>query len=198
MPTSPPRSANPDEQTIASRPSPCPGSIPLIRSSPTNRSSPSSTSCTNSPTPSRTATTTKSTAPHARRKRSSCEQGQRHNDNGRCPKTGHRPLCLSPSNNQMITTSDYVGTLIYNPENMTLEQKQRFKDLRDSTLKTARAWAIKELAMSLWHYVSKTWARKGWEQWLSWAVRSRLDPVKEVAKTICSASVGIGVFLNLS
>uniref|UniRef100_UPI003AF8A40C hypothetical protein n=1 Tax=Thiolapillus sp. TaxID=2017437 RepID=UPI003AF8A40C len=39
------------------------------------------------------------------------------------------------------------------------------KALRDSTLKTARAWAIKELAMSLWHYVSKTWARKGWEQW---------------------------------
>ncbi|MCP4377369.1 MAG: ISL3 family transposase [bacterium] len=71
-----------------------------------------------------------------------------------------------------------------NPENMTREQKIRFKSLRDSTLKTARAWAIKELAMSLWHYVSKTWARKGWEQWLSWAVRSRLDPIKKVAKTI--------------
>ncbi|WP_419652483.1 transposase [Thiolapillus sp.] len=38
--------------------------------------------------------------------------------------------------------------------------------------------------MSLWHYVSKTWARKGWEQWLSWAVRSRLEPIKKVAKTI--------------
>ncbi len=71
-----------------------------------------------------------------------------------------------------------------NPENMTRKQKHRFKALRDSTLKTARAWAIKELAMSLWHYVSKTWARKGWEQWLSWAVRSRLKPIKEVAKTI--------------
>ncbi len=73
---------------------------------------------------------------------------------------------------------------LYNPENMTRKQKIRFKSLRDSTLKTARAWAIKELAMSLWHYVSKTWARKGWEQWLSWAVRSRLDPIKDVAKTI--------------
>ena len=73
---------------------------------------------------------------------------------------------------------------LYNPENMTRKQKGRFKALRESTLKTARAWAIKELAMSLWHYVSKTWARKGWEQWLSWAVRSRLDPIKEVAKTI--------------
>jgi len=73
---------------------------------------------------------------------------------------------------------------LYNPENMTRKQQRRFKALRDSTLKTARAWAIKELAMSLWHYVSKTWARKGWEQWLSWAVRSRLNPIKEVAKTI--------------
>ena len=73
---------------------------------------------------------------------------------------------------------------LYNPENMTRKQQKRFKALRDSTLKTARAWAIKELAMSLWHYVSKTWARKGWEQWLSWAVRSRLNPIKEVAKTI--------------
>jgi transposase len=44
---------------------------------------------------------------------------------------------------------------------------------RDSTLKTARAWAIKELAMSLWRYVSKTWASKGWEKRMSWAVRSR-------------------------
>ena len=73
---------------------------------------------------------------------------------------------------------------LYNPENMTRSQERRFKALRDSTLKTARAWAIKEFAMSLWHYVSKTWARKGWEQWYSWAVRSRLAPIKEVAKTI--------------
>jgi transposase len=46
---------------------------------------------------------------------------------------------------------------------MTREQKSRFKALRDSTLKTARAWEIKELAMSLRRNVSKTWVRKGWE-----------------------------------
>ena len=55
---------------------------------------------------------------------------------------------------------------LYNPHNMTHKQKLRFKVLRESTLKTARAWAIKELAMSLWHYVSKTWAQKGWDRWL--------------------------------
>ena len=73
---------------------------------------------------------------------------------------------------------------LHNPQNMTRMQQQRFKALRDSTLKTARAWAIEELAMSLWHYVSKTWARKGWERWLSWAMRCRLEPIKRVAKTI--------------
>jgi len=80
---------------------------------------------------------------------------------------------------------------LYNPKNMTHEQKRRFKVLRESTLKTARAWAIKEMAMSLWHYVSKTWASKGWQQWLSWAMRSRLEPIKEVAKTIKTHLWGI-------
>lgn len=77
----------------------------------------------------------------------------------------------------------------YNPENTTIKQKSRFKELRDSSLKTARAWAIKELAMSLWHYVNKTWARKGWAQWLSWAMRSRLEPVKEHLWGILNAIV---------
>ena len=80
---------------------------------------------------------------------------------------------------------------LYNPKNMTCKQKSRFKALRDSTLKTARAWAIKELAMSLWHYDSKTWAHKAWEKWMSWAVRSRLEPIKKVAKMIKTHLWGI-------
>jgi len=79
---------------------------------------------------------------------------------------------------------------LYNPENMTRKQKKRFSNLRDSSLKTARAWVIKEMAMSLWNYVSKTWALKGWKRWLSWAVRCRLDPIKKVAKMIKVRSRG--------
>jgi transposase len=71
-----------------------------------------------------------------------------------------------------------------NPWNMNARQWRDFTALRQSTLKTARAWAIREVAMSLWGYVSRGWAEKGWKRWLSWAVRSRLAPVKEVAKTI--------------
>jgi len=80
---------------------------------------------------------------------------------------------------------------LYNPKNMTCKQARAFSALRDSTLKTARAWAIKELAMSLWDYVSKTWALKGWKRWLSWAVRCRLEPIKKVARTIKAHLWGI-------
>ncbi|QYZ67066.1 MAG: hypothetical protein HPY30_14430 [Gammaproteobacteria bacterium (ex Lamellibrachia satsuma)] len=44
---------------------------------------------------------------------------------------------------------------------MSTKQWRAFKDLRDSTLKTARAWAIKEYGMSLWYYVNRTWAETG-------------------------------------
>ena len=82
-------------------------------------------------------------------------------------------------------------TWLRNPWNMSARQWRDFQALRQSTLKTARAWAIKEFAMSLWGYVSRSWAEKGWRRWLSWAVRSRLAPVKEVAKTIKAHLWGI-------
>lgn len=60
----------------------------------------------------------------------------------------------------------------------------RFAALRESTLKTARAWAIKEEAMQLWDYRSRTWAHKAWRRWHGWAIRSRLEPVKRAARMI--------------
>ena len=85
-------------------------------------------------------------------------------------------------------------------ENMDNAQRLRFRELRDSTLKTARAWAIKELAMSLWRFSSKTWAQKGWNSWLSWAARCRLTPMTKVAKTIKNHLWGIlnAVILKVS
>ena len=92
----------------------------------------------------------------------------------------HKALMAEGENDLKGSKYDWLT----NTKNMTHKQKQRFKALRDSTLKTARAWAIKELAMSLWNYGSKTWALKAWRKWLSWAVRCRLEPIKKVARTI--------------
>ena len=63
-----------------------------------------------------------------------------------------------------------------NLRNLSRPRQCTFKVLRASTLKTARAWAIKTLGMQLWHYVRRTWAEKGWKQWYAWAIRSRLAP----------------------
>ena len=68
--------------------------------------------------------------------------------------------------------------------NMKPWQRQVFTPLRTSTLRVARAWAIKELAMRLWHYRSRTWAEKMWTRWYGWAIRSRLEPIKKVARMI--------------
>ena len=38
--------------------------------------------------------------------------------------------------------------------------------------------------MTLWRYRSRAWARKGWMRWYAWAIRSRLEPVRRVARMI--------------
>ena len=62
--------------------------------------------------------------------------------------------------------------------------RREFAELRKSGLKTARAWALKETAMSLYSYVYERPARKHFRWWYNWAVRSRLQPMIDVARTL--------------
>jgi len=71
-----------------------------------------------------------------------------------------------------------------NPDNMSHRRWRDFAPLRKSRLKVARAWAIKESAMLLWGYAKRGWAERMWKRWYSWAIRSRLEPVKRVARMI--------------
>lgn len=59
-----------------------------------------------------------------------------------------------------------------------------FGHLRDSALRTARAWAINAMFSHLWLYRSQTWARKFFARWYEWAIRSRLQPIKKVARML--------------
>lgn len=63
--------------------------------------------------------------------------------------------------------------------------------LKGMALRTARAWAAKEHAMCLWNYVRRSWAEKAWKRWLHGALRSRLEPVKAVARMIRNHLQGI-------
>ncbi len=71
-----------------------------------------------------------------------------------------------------------------NPAAMEPEDRKAFNKLRNSGLKTARAWALKETAMALFGYHYERPARKHFRWWHAWAVRSRLDPMIEVARTL--------------
>lgn len=61
---------------------------------------------------------------------------------------------------------------------------KEFAALRNSNLKTARAWALKETGMALFEYQYERPARKHFRWWHGWAVRSRLKPMIEVARML--------------
>lgn len=77
------------------------------------------------------------------------------------------------------------------PESMAASERRALEELREGTLKTARAWQLKEFARHLWVYVSRGWARRAWKKWLAWASRSRLRPVLKVARMIRKHLEGI-------
>lgn len=77
------------------------------------------------------------------------------------------------------------------PFGMSDERWERFETLRESSLKTARAYAIKVLADSLWYKRDSKSITEDWKAWYSWAIRSRLEPVKKAARTIKNNLRGI-------
>ena len=69
-------------------------------------------------------------------------------------------------------------------ENLSEKRREELASLPLTILKTGRAWAIKETLRDLWHHSSPDKARRFFEGWYSWAIRSRLEPVKDVARMI--------------
>jgi transposase len=78
-----------------------------------------------------------------------------------------------------------------NPENMKPANLVRFQHLRNSSLKVAKAWAMKETARGLWLYSTRGWAMRGWTKLLDWMSRSRLKPMVKVGQTIRNHLWGI-------
>jgi transposase len=66
----------------------------------------------------------------------------------------------------------------------TAASRRQFKQLRQSTLKSARAWAMKEAFRHIWDYRSIPAARAFFDRWQAWAIRSRLRPMIHVAGII--------------
>jgi transposase len=60
----------------------------------------------------------------------------------------------------------------------------RFDTLLRKALKTSRAWMLKELAMEMWNNRDQETAQQIFTAWYAWAIRSRLDPLKRVARML--------------
>lgn len=95
-------------------------------------------------------------------------------------KKEHR--ALRAEGEETLTGKKYL--FLRSPENLERDLKQELDQLLSSSLKTGRAWAIKEAARELWHYAHRTWAKKAWDRWMGWAQRSRLEPMKAAARFV--------------
>jgi transposase len=71
-----------------------------------------------------------------------------------------------------------------NYEGLEHSLRDELEQLCLAAKKTGRAWSIKEYTKGLWQYVKRGWAEKAWQRWYQWAIRSRLKPIKEVARMI--------------
>ena len=68
--------------------------------------------------------------------------------------------------------------------NLTRKQSARLADLMCYSLKTVRAYLLKESFQLLWEYQSYHWAGVFLDGWLKRAMRSPLEPIKRVARSI--------------
>ena len=81
-------------------------------------------------------------------------------------------------------------------ENIKEEKREEFEGLKNSGLKTARAWAIKELLIEFWECRNEGFGEDFFKRWYAWAIRSRLEPVKKVAKMLKKHLDGLMAFFR--
>ena len=74
--------------------------------------------------------------------------------------------------------------LLKRKQNLTGEQRFRLRDLLHFNLKTVRAYLLKEDFQQFWEYESPAWADKFLTVWCGQAMRSRIEPMKKIARML--------------
>jgi transposase len=74
--------------------------------------------------------------------------------------------------------------LLKRGDNLKTEQRFRLRDLLRYKLKTVRAYLLKEAFQQLWGYNSLTWAGKFLDEWCRQVMRSRIEPMKKIARSL--------------
>jgi transposase len=74
--------------------------------------------------------------------------------------------------------------LLKREKNLADEQRFRLRDLLRHNLKTVRAYLLKEIFQQLWDYNSPSWAGKFLDEWRRQTMRSRIEPMKKIARSL--------------
>ena len=74
--------------------------------------------------------------------------------------------------------------LLKRPENLTEVQAVKLKDLLQYNLKSIRSQLMREDFQQLWEYSSPAWAGKFLDAWCTRAMRSKIEPMKKIARSL--------------
>lgn len=74
--------------------------------------------------------------------------------------------------------------LLKRKANLTDHQRIRLRDLLRYNLRSVRAYLLKEDFQQFWDYVSPIWAGKFLDEWCRQVMRSRIEPMKKVARSL--------------
>lgn len=74
--------------------------------------------------------------------------------------------------------------LLKRPENLTDNQAVKLQELLQYNLKSVRSHLMKEDFQRFWEYWSPAWAGKFLDQWCTRTMRSKIEPMKKVARML--------------
>ncbi len=74
--------------------------------------------------------------------------------------------------------------LLKRPEKLTANQDVKLAELLRYNLKAVRSYLLKEDFQFFWSYVSPHWAGKFLDRWCTRTMRSRIEPMKKVARSL--------------
>jgi len=90
---------------------------------------------------------------------------------------------LSPSEGD---PQEGLALLLKRPENLTDKQAIKLSELLRYNLRSIRSHLMKEDFQRFWEYSTAGWAGRFLDQWCTRAMKSKIEPMKKVAKSFRS------------
>jgi transposase len=103
-------------------------------------------------------------------------------------KQEHRAF-LHAGDDSPLTGTKYLW--LFSDERRPPQHAETFATLQALNLKVGRAWALKEVLRALWTYRQPAAVTRFFTRWYAWAVRSQLEPVKQVAAMLKRHLAGV-------